>query len=435
MNTLVFQFLANVNENCIWGFDLARRRGFLAEMQHQAKVAEQRQRAAAREQAVSARRAEQAWKAEQRAQAALQRASEADRKRLEKEAYDAHVASRQAEAEQLNAQLASVYDQVDSLLDSTLAVDDYVDLASLRRRAEHPPFDRRLETPMPVPVPLPDPPAPVFEPPAPPTGLFGRKKKLAEAQAQAEAAFAEAYSSWEHEMAQLPGRRQAVADRYVADENNRKQRLAAAQARYLDECAARETEVAEHNASIDQLITNLSYGSVEAVQEYVGIVLANSVYPDGFSVEHEAEFEPGTAELALRVLIPSPDQIPTIKSYKYVKASDEITPVALSQKESKDRYAGIVHQVVLRTLHEIFEADRRALIQSIALEVGTQTINPATGNETYIPFAAVGVSREAFSDIDLSAVVPAATLEHLGASVSKNPLGLAPANVAGVRRS
>lgn len=411
------------------------RRGFLAEMQHQAKVAEQRQRAAAREQAASARRAEQAWKADQRAQVALQRASEADRKRLEKEAHDAHVASRQAEVEQLNAELAAVYDQVDSLLGSTLAVDDYVDLGSLRRTAEHPPFDRRLETPIPAPAPLPDPPAPVFQTPAPPAGLFGRKKKLAEAQAQAEAEFARAQSDFEREMAGLPGRRQAIADSYAADENNRKQRLAAAQARYADECAAREAEVAQHNASIDELITNLSYGSVEAVQEYVSIVLANSVYPEGFTVEHEAQFDPGTAELALHVLIPGPDQIPTIKSHKYVKASDEIAAVSLSQKESKDRYAGIVHQVVLRTLHEVFEADRRALIQSIALEVGTQTINPATGNESYIPFAAVGASREAFSEIDLSAVVPAATLEHLGAAVSKNPLGLTPATVAGVRRS
>lgn len=414
---------------------MARRRGFLAEMQHQAKVAEQRQRAASREQAASARRAEQAWKADQRAQVAYQRASEADRKRLEKEANDAHVASRQAEVDQLNAELATVYDQVDSLLESTLAVDDYVDLTSLRRKVEHPAFDRRLETPILAPEPALDPPAPVFQPPAPPTGFFGRKKKLAEAQAQAEAAFARAHAIWEHEMAQLPGRRQEIADRYATDENNRKKRLAVAQARYLDECAAREAEDTQHNASLDELITNLSYGSVEAVQEYVGIVLANSVYPDGFTVEHEALFEPGTAELALRVLIPSPDQIPTIKSYKYVKASDEITPVALSQKESKDRYAGIVHQVALRTLHEIFEADRRALIQSIALEVGTQTINPATGNETYIPFAAVGASRDSFSNIDLSAVVPAATLEHLGAAVSKNPLALTPANVSGVRRS
>ncbi|MGA7206233.1 MAG: hypothetical protein WBX27_16555, partial [Specibacter sp.] len=106
-----------------------------------------------------------------------------------------------------------------------------------------------------------------------------------------------------------------------------------------------------------------------------------------------------------------------------------------SQKDSKDRYAGIVHQVALRTLHEIFEADRRSLIQSISLDVGTQTIDPATGHDTYIPFVAVAASREVFSELELSAVVPLATLEHLGASVSKNPLGLVPANTAGVRRS
>lgn len=404
-------------------------------MQHQARQAEQRQRAAARDQAAAVRRAEQAWKADQRATLALQRASEADRKRLEKEAAEAHVAARQAEVEQLNAELAAIYDQVDSLLDSTLEVDDYVDLGSLRRTVEHPAFDRRLETPIPAPRPLPDPPAPVFQPPAAPTGLFGRKKKLAEAQAQAQAAFAAAHASWEHEMGQLPRQRQMLADQHAADEHKRLQALATARARYQRECEAREAEAAKHNASLDQLITNLSYGAVDAVQEYVSIVLANSVYPKDFSVEHESEFDPGTAELALRVLIPGPDLIPTIKSYKYIKASDEITPLALSQKDSKDRYAGIVHQVALRTLHEIFEADRRELIQSISLEVGTETINPATGKETYIPFAAVGVPRNAFSEIDLSAVVPAATLEHLGAAVSKNPLGLVPTNGSGVRRS
>ena len=118
-----------------------------------------------------------------------------------------------------------------------------------------------------------------------------------------------------------------------------------------------------------------------------------------------------------------------------MKTSDDIVPVPLSQKDAKDRYAGIVHQVALRTLHEVFEADPHAMIQSIALEVGTQTNDPATGRDTFIPFLAVGASRDAFSDIDLSAVVPAATLEHLGASISKNPFGLVSANVAGVRRS
>lgn len=415
---------------------MARRRGFFAEMQHQAKLAEQRQRAAARQQEAAVRRAEQARKAEERAMIAAQRASEAERKRLEKEAAAAHVASRQAEVEELNSELTAIYDRVDSLLEATLDVDDYVDLEKLRRTADHPPFGRRdLETPVPTPQPIPEPAPPVFQPPAPPTGLFGRKQKMAEAQAQAEADFARARAWWEEETRQLPGRRQEQAAQHAAAEETRKQALAAERARYEADCAEREQEVADHNADLDQFIANLGYGSVEAVQEYVGIVLANSVYPEGFVVEHEAQFDPETAELSLQVLIPEPSTIPTIKSYRYVRASDEITPVALAQKDAKDRYLGIVQQVALRSLHEVFEADRRGLIQSIALEVGTQTIDPATGKRVYVPFLAVSTSREVFSEIDLSAVVPAATLEYLGASVSKNPLGLVAANTEGVRRS
>lgn len=415
---------------------MARRRGFFAEMQHQAKLAEQRQRAAARQQEAAVRRAEQARKAEERAMLAAQRASEAERKRLEKEAAAAHVASRQAEVEELNSGLTAIYDRVDTLLEATLDVDDYVDLEKLRRTVDHPPFGRRdLETPVPAPQPIPEPAPPVFQPPAPPTGLFGRKQKMVEAQAQAEADFARARAWWEEEIRQLPGRRQEQAAQHAAAEETRKQALAAERARYEAECAEREQEVADHNADLDQFIANLGYGSVEAVQEYVGIVLANSVYPEGFTMEHEAQFDPETAELSLRVLIPEPSTIPTIKSYRYVRANDEITPVALAQKDAKDRYLGIVQQVALRSLHEVFEADRRGLIQSIALEVGTQAIDPATGKRVYVPFLAVSTSREVFSEIDLSAIVPAATLEYLGASVSKNPLGLVAANTEGVRRS
>ena len=105
---------------------------------------------------------------------------------------------------------------------------------------------------------------------------------------------------------------------------------------------------------------------------------------------------------------------PHDKAYKYAKAADEITETALPQKATKDRYAGAVNQVALRSLHEVFEADRRGLIQSIALQVGTETIDPATGVETYVPFVAVGADRATFTGFDLAAVVPAATLAHLG---------------------
>ncbi|WP_434995440.1 hypothetical protein [Arthrobacter sp. Ld5] len=415
---------------------MARRRGFFAEIQHQNRVAEQRQRAAARQQAAAVRQYEQAQRAEQRAILSLQRASEAERKQFEKEAAAAHVAAMQAEVEQLNSALTDAYERVDTLLAATLQVDDYVDLESLRRTVEYPFFDRQdLHELTPRPPVLLDPVEPVFQAPPAPTGLFGRKKKLLELQMQAEEAFGRAHFQWEQEMRRIPDLRRKNEEQYAAMEQLRQRALNDAISRHKAECARRDQEVADHNASVDQLITDLSYGVVDAVQEYIGIVLANSVYPEDFSVDYDPKYDPDTAELSLRVLIPTPETVPAIKSYRYVKASDEIVPVALSQKDAKDRYAGVVHQVALRTLHEVFEADRRGLVQSIALEVGVETVNPATGRETYIPFVAVGAPRDSFTELELSAVVPLATLEHLGAAVSKNPLGLVPVNGSGVRRS
>ena len=180
---------------------------------------------------------------------------------------------------------------------------------------------------------------------------------------------------------------------------------------------------------------NLGYGTADAVQEYLRIVLSNSVYPSHFPVKHEFQFDPATAELQLQVLVPAPDTLPDIKAYRYIKSSDEITGTSLSQKARRDRYTGAVHVVALRSMHEVFEADRRGLVKTISLEVGTETIDPATGREAYIPFVATCAERDSFLEFDLSSVVPAATLAHLGAAISKNPFGLVPADATGIRRS
>jgi len=218
-------------------------------------------------------------------------------------------------------------------------------------------------------------------------------------------------------------------------ETNRLNRLSAERARYAKECEAREAEVAEQNNRLDELIANLGYGTADAVQEYVSIVLSNSVYPDHFPVSHEFVFEPSSAELRLQVQIPGPDAVPSTKAFKYTRATDEITSSELSQKQCRDRYASAIHQVALRSFHEVFESDRRGLIKTISLEVGTSTIDPATGLRAYIPFVIAAAERDTFMTFDLSAVVPALTLARLGAAVSKNPFALVPAERAGVRRA
>ena len=389
----------------------------------------QQQKATAREHNDVIRRAEQARKAEDRANKRATQAALVDQKRLEKEAKAAHVVAMEADVEERNFELASIYDEIECLLTATLSVDDYVDLETLRRTSEDTPFDRSdLEVPTKPPAKIPEPDEPMLTLPGPPKGFFGRKKKHAMAIASAEVAHSEAHATWERKMEAVQVRRKKDDDRYARAERDRIATLAKERARF-------DAEIAEHNERIDTLITNLGYGTPEAIQEYVSIVVSNSVYTEHFQVKHSFTFEPATAELKMRVLVTPPSSFPSVKAYKYKKSSDEITTTSLSQKESRDRYSSAVYQVAIRSFHEVFEADRRGIIRLIALEVGTEDTVPAIGKIKYIPFVAAAAERSPFIEFNLSAVIPAETLKHLGATISKNPYGLVAADTTGIRRS
>lgn len=419
------------------------RRGLLASLIHSSQVAaRERQRAqqtAARDHAAAMRRAEQAQQAAVRLGMLLARSSSAEKNRLEKEAREAHLAAKASEVERLNLGIQEVNADLDAILASTLAVDDYINLDTFRVRAEHPPFDARgSDVPTVAPLPLPDPPEPVFSAPMAPKGILGSlfgKTKHEAAVEEARLAHERSTHVWEAQVKQSQTRRIVAHEAHARAEAERIAALAAHRVKYEADCARREAEAVEQNQKLDAFIANLGYGSPEAVQEYISIVLSSSAYPNHFPVEHEFTFDPPSAELRLKVLIPAPGMIAEIKAYKYAKSSDEITSTSLSQNAARDRYASVIDQVALRSLHEVFESDRRGLIRTISLEVGCHTLDPATGLPTYVPFIAVGAERAAFLHFDLAAVVPARTLEKLGAAVSKNPHGLVAAPVAGVRRS
>ena len=403
------------------------------------RVAERKKRSGAAARKAAERRASKAQKQTNDAQkriASAERLSGKQRSDALREARTDLVTAREAEVAALNSELERRYHELDNLLEATLSVDDHVDLEVFRAQVSHPPFEYdHLREPLPMPEPIPDPAPPVRQAPARVRGIFGRKRKRQQAMIEVENRYAADYAQWQHDWATLPNRRAAQAAEYEQREAERRRELEARSAEYQNECAEREAEASRKNSTLDELIAGLGYGTPSAVNEYIEIVLANSVYPEGFNVEHEAQFEPATAELSLQVQIPAPDQVPSIKTYRYVKKDDAITETQLSQKMVKDRYNGIVESVALRSLHEVFEADRRGIIRAISLELGTRTIDPATGHEVDIPFVAVATDRDTFTEIDLSAVVPSATLEYLGAAVSKNARGLVPVTSSGVRRA
>lgn len=332
-----------------------------------------------------------------------------------------------------------MYDEIDGLLAATLGVDDYVDLEALKiTRVQHPPFEPGpLATPAPLPSELVYPSQPVYQEPPAPTGLggaFGGRKKHEEAVAQARADFDTSQQQWHAHATHMHAEYLAALQARDAGEADRAQQLAAAQACYDKECSDREEQVVERNAALDKLINDLAFDVESAINEYVDIVLANSVYPESFPVTYDHEFDLQTRELALTVHMPAPSAVPAIREYRYSRLTDEISAPPLTAKAQKDRYAAAVWQVAVRTIHEVFEADRTGKIRTIALTVATQGINPATGRVQTVPLVIAAADRDTFGQFDLANVVPRATLTHLGAALSKLPFDLAPADATrGVR--
>lgn len=418
---------------------MARKGGFFAEMQRQAQAAQKRQlqaqQQAFREQQAAQREHEKRLREYERTVAQMEKASAAEKKRLEAEAKQALIEARMAEVEEMNAALANTYSEIDSLLAATLAVDDFVDLENLRQTDPgHPPFPHpELEWPAPEIGSFVPPEAPHWVEPPPSGGLFGRMNHAKQI-AQARQAFDVQYNQWKQSVTELERQHRVAQEAYADGERERVERLKHAREVYAAECAEREREATAANLRLDELISGLAYGVDSAVQEYVNVVLANSSYPDGFPVGYEHSFESGTGELTLTVEVPAPTEIPTVKAYKYTKSSDEITSTTLPVKEQKERYANAVLQVTLRTLHEVFEADRGGHIRTIAVTIGTTALNPATGRNEYVPLAMVAADRETFMNFELDKVVPAATLKHLGGVISKNPFELVPIDTGqGVR--
>lgn len=419
---------------------MSRRRGFLAELQHQSEVAARQRRqaanAAARAQAAANRSAEQARRQFERAQQTVARSASAHAKAAAKEAQRLYDEARSAEAAAQTAALESTLQQIDGMLAESLRGDPTVDLDSLRRGPEYPPFPYpELETPVASPAPKITEPEPVFyevEPPGRVSRLLGGKKKHAEMTAQARGQFELAHEAWRVRMSQATA---LQISQHEAAEMQRVQRLAQERSKHANVCKQIDAESVESNKTIDRLCADLERGLEYAVQEHVGIVLGKSVYPDGFSVDHDLVFDSDTGELTATVLVRGPAEMPTERAFKYVKASGQITSSSLPKTEQRQRYANAVSQVALRTLHEVFAGDQHGWIKTVALTVACDAIDPATGLTRRANFVRMAADRSTFAAINLVNVVPSATLQHLGAVVSKNPFDLVGVDdSAGVRR-
>ena len=375
---------------------MAKRSGFAANLGSSV------QRDLARAQAAGVRAQAAAQREADRARRAYERAVASD----EKERKRLYLEARAAEVDAQNESLDSAVRELETLLTATLSVDDHIDFESLKQRPQLRPFDpgalAHEER-------VPDPKWFAVSP------LSASRRLLPGTKARHDADVAAAQRRYEDACQHHALRRERRLDawRRAYDEHNSRNAQLVGQAQ-------------QHNAQIDSFRRDFEARDPDAVVSYFGLVLQASVYPETFPQRYRLAYIPESKQLVLEHQMPDLGVIPTVKAYKYLKTKDEVTATARPATQIRALYTSLVAQIALRTLHEIIEADRLGLAETIVYNGFVDTVNSATGRGIKPTLVSVRTSRDTFLELDLARVEATACLRHLGASFSKSPSELAP---------
>ena len=236
-------------------------------------------------------------------------------------------------------------------------------------------------------------------------------------------------SFWEWLIPALKRKRFAEDERLKADWERRTAEHAAecaeANRRYDQERAAFEAEQRSRNESVEDFRTRFEACDPGAVVDYMAAVFERSSYPDCFTVQHETSFDAASKTVVVDVHIPPQGSVPNIVGYKERKNSDP-TPIRMKKKEHDELYDSATKQTILRTLHEVFEADHTKNVVAAVANGWVTDIDPATGHERTTCVISVSAPREQIEKLNLARVDPTQAIKSLKGLVAGPLSQLAP---------
>ena len=176
----------------------------------------------------------------------------------------------------------------------------------------------------------------------------------------------------------------------------------------------------KNNATVDKKREAYLRGETEAIMDYFDIVLSASEYPDYFPQSYDMDFNPEGKFLVVDYQMPDATAISTVKEVKYIQSRDEYKESYISKTQFNKLYDNLLYQIALRTLHELFEADKINAITFTVFNGYVKSIDPATGQEKVACILSLQANQAEFEVINLANVEPKACFKNLkGVSSSK----------------
>jgi restriction system protein len=290
-------------------------------------------------------------------------------------------ASRLAEAIKRTEDAQASLAEMSGILAHTLTVDDAIDWEALK---DHSNFAARTPA-QPTILPEPKRDSPRYRPKL---GLLDRLSG-----SRREARLAEAQALFDREHGAWRQQRQDALAAYQAD--------LSAWEKERDNFLQKQSE---SNNRIDQRRQEYLACSAGAIIDYCDLVLANSSYPDWCSPSFEIDYLPDSRTLLVDYQLPALEALPRLKEVKYVRTRDEFKESLISDAELNRLYDHVVYQIVLRTAHELFEADKVEAIDAVVLNGWVRFTDRRIGQEATACIMSLQTSRTEFLAIKLDKV-------------------------------
>ncbi|MEB4211728.1 restriction endonuclease [Mycobacterium sp. 94-17] len=166
-------------------------------------------------------------------------------------------------------------------------------------------------------------------------------------------------------------------------------------------------------------------GDADSIAEYIASILTEMQLRVD-SPKAKVAYTPQSRQLVVEHELPAVDVIPKAKSYRYVNTQDKVLATARPASQIKSLFASAIAQLTLLSVAQIFRVDLKQHIDVVVFNGIVDTIDPRTGKPTRPCLITLRTTRDAFTEINLEQVEPAACLKYLNAGVSRSPTELVP---------
>jgi restriction system protein len=178
----------------------------------------------------------------------------------------------------------------------------------------------------------------------------------------------------------------------------------------------REAYVAQQvadNRAIEQRRQQYLEKVPAAIVDYCDMVLARSKYPDCLPATFELDLLEDTRTLIVDYQLPAVEALPRVKEVKYVASRKEFKHSTLTDAQVNSLYDSVVYQIALRTVHELFEADRVDALAAVVFNGWVTSTDPGTGHERTVCILSLHTTKEQFCAINLARVDPKQCFRNL----------------------